>query len=146
MVTTRDMEHQLEQALVEAGASEDNARAAAEKLGDEVVQLATKSDLDEGLLLMRTELNDSLLLMRTELNDSLLAMRQELDERLLEMRREFNEALQEMRRELKEDNAALRRDLTDRHVTLERTVWRLAMLGFGMWSATFGALLYAVFG
>ena len=49
---------------------------------------------------------------------------------------------QELRAEMRE----MREELIDRMDQLERTMWRLAMLGFAMWSATFGALMYAVFG
>ncbi|MCY4619568.1 MAG: hypothetical protein OXD50_13630 [Chloroflexi bacterium] len=102
MVTTRDLEQEVESALLDAGASDERARAAASALGDEIVQLATKSDLDQGLKDLKSEL----------------------------------------RAEMRE----MRQDLHDRMDQIERTMWRLAMLGFAMWSATFGALMYAVFG
>ena len=46
----------------------------------------------------------------------------------------------------KQDLRDLKQDLERQVDRLERTMWRLAMLGFAMWSATFGALMYAVFG
>ena len=46
----------------------------------------------------------------------------------------------------KQDLQNLRDELHKRLDHLERTMWRLAALGFAMWSATFGALMYAVFG
>ena len=46
-MTTRDLEQVVESALLEAGVSEERARAAAARLGDELVQLPTKADLDE---------------------------------------------------------------------------------------------------
>ena len=116
MVTTRDLEHQLESALLEAGASDERARTAANALGDEIVQLATKSDLDE--------VRNDLTLAKDELRAEMREMRDELRAEMREMRAELN----------------------DRMDRLERTMWRLAMLGFAMWSATFGALMYAVFG
>ncbi len=102
MVTTRGLEQEVESALLEAGASDVRARAAASALGDEIVQLATKNDLEQGLKDAKSEL-------RAEMRD-------------------------------------MREELIDRMDRLERTMWRLAMLGFAMWSATFGALMYAVFG
>ena len=102
MVTTRGLEQEVESALLEAGASDERARAAAIALGDEIVQLATKCDLDQGL----------------------------------------EDSKSELRAEMRE----MRSELIDRMDRLERTMWRLAMLGFAMWSATFGALMYAVFG
>ncbi len=109
MVTTRGLEQEVESALLEAGASNERARAAASSLGDEIVQLATKSDLDRGLQASRDDLD---------------------------------KAKEELRTEMRE----IRKELIDRMDRLERTMWRLAMLGFAMWSATFGALMYAVFG
>lgn len=47
MVTTRDLEQVVESALLDAGVSEERARATAARLGDELVQLPTKADLDE---------------------------------------------------------------------------------------------------
>ena len=102
MVTTRGLEQEVESALLDAGASDERARAAASALGDEIVQLATKNDLEQGLKDVKSEL----------------------------------------RAEMRE----IREELIDRMDRLERTMWRLAMLGFAMWSATFGALMYAVFG
>ena len=46
----------------------------------------------------------------------------------------------------KQDLRDLKQDIERQIDQLERTMWRLAMLGFAMWSATFGALMYAVFG
>ena len=46
----------------------------------------------------------------------------------------------------KQDLCDLKQDIERQIDQLERTMWRLAMLGFAMWSATFGALMYAVFG
>ena len=102
MVTTRGLEQEVESALLEAGASDERPRAAASSLGDEIVQLATRNDLEQGLKVAKDELG-------------------------AEMRE-------------------IREELIDRMDRLERTMWRLAMLGFAMWSATFGALMYAVFG
>ncbi len=109
MVTTRGLEQEVESALLEAGASDERARAAASSLGDEIVQLPTKSELDQGLQELRAE-------------------------------------MREMRDELRAEMREMRDELNDRMDRLERTMWRLAMLGFAMWSATFGALMYAVFG
>ena len=120
MVTTRGLEQEVESALLEAGASDERARAAASSLGDEIVQLATKSDLDQGLKATREDLQEAKQELRAEMRD----MRDELRAEMREMRDELN----------------------DRMDRLERTMWRLAMLGFAMWSATFGALMYAVFG
>ncbi len=113
MVTTRDLEQSVEDALREAGASEQSSKTAALKLGDEIVQLATRDDLQGEIGSLRQEMKDEFLLVRQE-------MKQEIE--------------------------ALRRDLTGRIDAMERTMWRLAWLGFAMWSATFGALMYAVFG
>ena len=120
MVTTRDLEQEVESALLDAGASDERARAAASSLGDEIVQLATKNDLEQGL---------------TATREDLLLAKQEL-------RAEMRELRDELRAEMRE----IREELIDRMDRLERTMWRLAMLGFAMWSATFGALMYAVFG
>ena len=120
MVTTRDLEHQLESALLEAGASDERARTAANALGDEIIQLATKSDLEQGLK----------------------ATSEDLEKAKDELRAEMREMREELRAEMRE----MRAELNDRMDRLERTMWRLAMLGFAMWSATFGALMYAVFG
>ena len=131
MVTTRGLEQEVESALLEAGASNERARAAASSLGDEIVQLATKSDLDEGLKATREDLQEGL-----------KATREDLQEAKQELRAEMREMRDELRAEMRE----MRAELNDRMDRLERTMWRLAMLGFAMWSATFGALMYAVFG
>ena len=49
-------------------------------------------------------------------------------------------------RDVRAEMRAMKEDLLDRLDAMERTMWRLAWLGFAMWSATFGALMYAVFG
>ncbi len=131
MVTTRGLEQEVESALLEAGASNERARAAASSLGDEIVQLATKSDLDEGLKATREDLQEGL-----------KATKEDLQEAKQELRAEMREMRDELRAEMRE----MRAELNDRMDRLERTMWRLAMLGFAMWSATFGALMYAVFG
>ena len=131
MVTTRGLEQEVESALLEAGASNERARAAASSLGDEIVQLATKSDLDEGLKATREDLQEGL-----------KATKEDLREAKQELRAEMREMRDELRAEMRE----MRAELNDRMDRLERTMWRLAMLGFAMWSATFGALMYAVFG
>ena len=98
MVTTRDLEHTLEETLIEAGAPEDQARQVGEVLGDHLVNMATKQDVD-----------DAVRVAQEQINERIDAVNHRID-------------------------------------SLERTMWRLAWLGFAMWSATFGALMYAVFG
>ena len=131
MVTTRGLEQEVESALLEAGASDERARAAASSLGDEIVQLATKNDLEQGLKATREDFQEANQEMRAEMR---------------EMRDELRAEMREMRDELRAEMREIRDELNDRMDRLERTMWRLAMLGFAMWSATFGALMYAVFG
>ena len=49
----------------------------------------------------------------------------------------------------KDDIASINRridDLKEALKALDDRMWKVAWIGFGMWSTTFGALMYAVFG
>ncbi len=110
------MTRQLERGLIEAGVPEEHAERIADAQEARLSELATKEDLH----LLRRELY--------EIRDDL--------------RRELYEIRDDLRREL----AQFREEMNARLAHLERTIWGLAALGFAMWSATFGALMYAVFG
>ncbi|MDE2747234.1 MAG: hypothetical protein OXI41_14890 [Chloroflexota bacterium] len=119
-MTTRDLEQVVESALLEAGVPEERARAAAARLGDELVQLPTKADLDE------------------RFRES----EQRWDERLRQSERLTNERFDSVDHRFDA--------ITARIEMLERTMWRvfigMGTIMLAMFGAVFGALMYAVFG
>ena len=130
-MTTRDLEQVVESALLDAGVSEERARAAAARLGDELVQLPTKADLDE----------------RFRESD------QRWDERFRESEERWDEGFRQSEERVNERFDALNQrmdDLRDFLIThmrqVEQAQWRMTLFTITMWSATFGALMYAVFG
>ncbi|MDE2989189.1 MAG: hypothetical protein OXT70_14250 [Chloroflexota bacterium] len=119
-MTTRDLEQVVESALLDAGVSEERARAAAARLGDELVQLPTKADLDE------------------RFGES----EQRWDERFRQSEQRANERFDALNQRMDD----LRDFLTTPMRQVEQAQWRMTLFTITMWSATFGALMYAVFG
>ena len=108
------------------------------RLGDELVQLPTKADLDE------------------RFRDS----DERWDERFRRSEQRWDERfrLSEQRSKDRFDALDERFRQSDKHIDerfkhlqrlidqIDRTNWRLTLMVMGLWSATFGALMYAVFG
>ena len=110
------MTRELERGLIEAGVPEEQAGRVADAMGEQFDQLATKHELHQTEDRLHQRMND-------------------IEERL----RQTEERLHQRMNDINEH-------LLGRIDAMERTMWRLAWLGFAMWSATFGALMYAVFG
>ena len=145
MVTTRDLEQVVESALLDAGVSEERARAAAARLGDELVQLPTKADLDERFRRSEERWDE-----RFKHSDQRIdELREDSNRRFTELREDAKRRDEDLRRaidqRLKDLNQRLE-DLRELTLRMDRSNWRLTLMTMGLWSATFGALMYAVFG
>ena len=145
MVTTRDLEQVVESALLDAGVSEERARAAAARLGDELVQLPTKADLDERFRQSEERWDE-----RFKHSDQRIdELREDSNRRFTELREDAKRRDEDLRRaidqRLKDFNQRLE-DLRELTLRMDRSNWRLTLMTMGLWSATFGALMYAVFG
>ena len=115
-MTTRDLEQVVESALLEAGVPEERARAAAARLGDELVQLPTKADLDERIRQSERLTNERF---------------NAVNERFDAVDHRF-------------DAITARIDMLER--TMWRVFIGMGTIMLAMFGAVFGALMYAVFG
>ncbi len=111
------------QALVDAGASEEKARAAAEAIPD-MSDLADKSDLAG----FRSELKQEIADVRSELKQGLAGLRSELKQDLASLRSEFKQDLANLRSEFKQDIVGLKADLY-KHMWLMQGATILAIVG-----------------
>ena len=100
------------QALVDAGASEEKARAAAEAIPD-MSDLAKKNDV-AGL--------------RSELKQDIAELRSELKQDFVDLRSELKQDIAELRSELKQDIVGLKADLY-KHMWLMQGATILAIVG-----------------
>ena len=156
MVTTRDLEQVVESALLDAGVSEERARAAAARLGDELVQLPTKADLDERFRESEERTDERFDAVNDRLggvNQRIDVLREDFNRRFTELREDAIRRDEEFRDDAKRRDEALRssfsqrlEDLREMMERMDRSNWRLTLMTMGLWSATFGALMYAVFG
>ena len=163
MVTTRDLEQVVESALLDAGVSEERARAAAARLGDELVQLPTKADLDERFRQSEERTNERFNAVNERfdavdhrfdaLNQRIDELREDSNRRFTELREDAIRRDEEFREDTNRRDEALRssfnqrlEDLRELTLRMDRSNWRLTLMTMGLWSATFGALMYAVFG
>ena len=94
------------QALVDAGASEEKARAAAEAIPD-MSDLAEKNDVAE----LRSELKQDIADLRAELNQDIAELRSELKQDIAGLRSELKQDIASLRSELKQDVVGLKADL-----------------------------------
>jgi uncharacterized coiled-coil DUF342 family protein len=111
------------QALVDAGASEEKARAAAEAIPD-MSDLAEKNDVAE----LRSELKQDIADLRSELNQNIAELRSELKQDIAELRSELKQDIAELRSELKQDIVGLKADLY-KHMWLMQGATILAIVG-----------------
>jgi uncharacterized coiled-coil DUF342 family protein len=111
------------QALVDAGASEEKARAAAEAIPD-MSDLAEKNDVAE----LRSELKQDIADLRSELNQDIAELRSELKQDIAELRSELKQDIAELRSELKQDIVGLKADLY-KHMWLMQGATILAIVG-----------------
>jgi DNA anti-recombination protein RmuC len=111
------------QALVDAGASEEKARAAAEAIPD-MSDLAEKNDVAE----LRSELKQDIADLRAELNQDIAELRSELKQDIAELRSELKQDIAELRSELKQDIVGLKADLY-KHMWLMQGATILAIVG-----------------
>jgi hypothetical protein len=100
------------QALVDAGASEEKARAAAEAIPD-MSDLADKNDVAQ---------------FRSELKQDIAELRSELKQDIAELRSELKQDIAELRSELKQDIVGLKADLY-KHMWLMQGATILAIVG-----------------
>ena len=122
------------QALVDAGASEEKARAAAEAIPD-MSDLADKSDLagfrselKQEIADVRSELKQEIADVRSELKQGLAGLRSELKQDLASLRSEFKQDLANLRSEFKQDIVGLKADLY-KHMWLMQGATILAIVG-----------------
>ena len=111
------------QALVDAGASEEKARAAAEAIPD-MSDLAEKNDVAE----LRSELKQDIADLRAELNQDIAELRSELKQDIAELRSELKQDIASLRSELKQDVVGLKADLY-KHMWLMQGATILAIVG-----------------
>lgn len=111
------------QALVDAGASEEKARAAAEAIPD-MSELADKNDLAG----VRSELKQDIADLRSELKQEIADLRSELKRDMVELRSEFKQNIAELRSEFKQDIVGLKADLY-KHMWLMQGATILAIVG-----------------
>ena len=110
-------------ALVDAGASEEKARAAAEAIPD-MSDLADKNDVAQ----FRSELKQDIADLRAELNQDIAELRSELKQDIAELRSELKQDIAELRSELKQDIVGLKADLY-KHMWLMQGATILAIVG-----------------
>ena len=142
MVTTRDLEQVVEDALLEAGVSPESARAVVSRLGDDLILLATKQDVEDGFSQVNQRIDET----AAQLNHRIDQTASQLERQIDQTANRLDKRIDEATGRAEESNRRLREELINRMDSMERSMWRLAVLGFGMWSATFGALMYAIFG
>ena len=94
------------QALVDAGASEEKARAAAEAIPD-MSDLADKNDVAE----FRSELKQDIADLRSDLKQDITDLRSELKQDIANVRSETKREIIDLRSELKQDIVGLKADL-----------------------------------
>ena len=111
------------QALVDAGASEEKARAAAEAIPD-MSDLADKSDVAESKSELKQEIAD----FRSELKQEIAELRSELKQDIVDVRSEFRREIVELRSELKQDIVGLKADLY-KHMWLMQGATVVAIVG-----------------
>ena len=99
-------------ALVDAGASEEKARAAAEAIPD-MSDLADKNDIAE---------------LRSELRQDIVDVRSEFKREIAEFRSEFKREIVELRSELKQDIVGMKADLY-KHMWLMQGATIVAIVG-----------------
>ena len=122
------------QALVDAGASEEKARAAAEAIPD-MSELADKNDLagvrselKQDIADLRSELKQDIADLRSELKQEIADLRSELKRDIVELRSEFRQDIAELRSEFKQDIVGLKADLY-KHMWLMQGATILAIVG-----------------
>ncbi len=106
-------------ALVDAGASEEKARAAAEAIPD-MSDLADKNDLAE----FSSELKQDIAAHRSELKHDIVDVRSELKQDIADLRSEFKREIVELRSELKQDIAELRSELKQDIVGMKADLYK----------------------
>ena len=111
------------QALVDAGASEEKARAAAEAIPD-MSELADKNDLAE----VRSELKQDIADLRSELKRDIVELRSEFKQDIAELRSEVKQDIAELRSEVKQDIVGLKADLY-KHMWLMQGATIVAIVG-----------------
>ena len=153
MVTTRDLEQVVEDALLEAGVSPESARAVTSRLGDDLILLATKQDVEDGFSQVNQRIDETAAQLNQRIDETAAQLNQRIDETASQLERQIDQTANRLDKRIdeatgraEESNRRLREELINRMDSMERSMWRLAVLGFGMWSATFGALMYAIFG
>ena len=107
------------QALVDAGASEEKARAAAAAIPD-MSDLADKNDVAQ----FRSELKQDIASLRSELKQDIASLRSELKQDIADVRSEFKREIVELRSELKQDTANLRSELKQDIVGLKADLYK----------------------
>ncbi len=110
-------------ALVDAGASEEKARAAAEAIPD-MSDLADKNDVAE----FRSELKHDIGNLRSELKQDIADLRSELKQDIADLRSELKQDTVNLRSELKQDIVGLKADLY-KHMWLMQGATVLAIVG-----------------
>ena len=122
------------QALVDAGASEEKARAAAEAIPD-MSDLADKNDLagyrselKQEIAELRSELKRDMVELRSELKQDIADLRSELKQDIADLRSEFKQDIAELRSEVKQDIVGLKADLY-KHMWLMQGATIVAIVG-----------------
>ena len=110
---------EIYQALVDAGASEEKARAAAEAIPD-MSDLADKNDVAQ----FRSELKQDIASLRSELKHDIADLRSELKREIVELRSEFKQDTADLRSELKQDIVGLRSELKQDIVGLKADLYK----------------------
>ena len=121
-------------ALIEAGAGEEKARAAAAAIPF-AEHLATREDLGD----IRTGLKGDIAELRTELKGDIAELRTELKGEIAELRTELKGDIAELRTEFKGDIAELRTEFKGDIARLDK---RIAVLNLGVFS--FGPAILAL--
>ena len=114
-------------ALIEAGASEEKAKAAAGAI-PVAERLATQknvADLQQNTSTLRTELKQDIANLRTELKQDIADLRTELKQDIADLRTELKGDIANLRAELKGDIANLRAELKGDIAKLTTKVARL---------------------
>ena len=104
-------------ALIEAGASEAKAKAAAGAI-PLAEQLATKDDLAT----VRADLKDEIAALRAEMKDEVAALRAEMKDEIAALRAEMKDEVATVRAEI----AEVRADLSGLEARLYRQLWVMA--------------------
>ena len=123
-------------ALVDAGASEEKARAAAEAIPD-MSDLADKNDIAE----LRSELKQDIVDVRSEFKREIAELRSEFKRDIVELRSELKQDIAELRSELKQDIAELRSEFKQDIVGLKADLYKHMWLMQGATIVTIVGLL-----